>query len=679
MFNLNDDIRYLTGIGEKRAKCLAKLGIHTVNDLLNFYPRDYEYLNNITPIREANEGEKVCIKAQCISPVTTKTTRSALKIFTAQAADSSGIITITIFGSKYQADKLIVGNEYLFLGTVKGNIFGKEMSSPKIVPYTSAAGIEPIYPLSAGLNETIMSKAVKTALEKYANTIEDDLPAGLTDAYKLISRREAIKNIHFPQSETTLREAKKRLAFEELLYLQIGLMTIKGRNSSSTSPVAKTDFSEQFEQFLPYSLTGAQKRVISECVKDLADDKPMARLIQGDVGCGKTSVAQSLAFTMAKNGYQTAMMAPTEILARQLYASFTKTLKNTGLKIDILVGSMKAAEKREIKQRLFSGETDIVIGTHTLIQKDIKFNRLGLVITDEQHRFGVVQRSDLAGKGENTNTLVMSATPIPRTLSLIIYGDLDISTIDEMPPGRKKIKTYQVDSTYRKRIYSFTGKELLKGRQAYVVCPMVEEAENENILAAEEYADKLRKVFPEYKVGLVHGKMKGSEKDAVMSDFSEGKINILVATTVIEVGIDVPNATIMIIENAERFGLSTMHQLRGRIGRGEHESYCILVSDSSGEVTKQRMKTLCSTEDGFKISAEDLKLRGPGEFFGERQHGSLNLKTAKFIDDSKVISDTREAAILIAKADPKLTSRKYSGIKKHIDNMFSDIEPNLLN
>lgn len=679
MTKLNDNVKYIKGVGERRAMILKKMGITTVDDLLAFYPRAYEHWENITPINEVIPGEKVCIKATCLYDVETRRTRNGLEMFTTMAGDGSGIVKIVIFGSKYTAQKLAVGEDYLFMGTVKHTVYGREMNSPKIQPFNGTGNISPIYPLTGGITASVLSNCMKNALAKYGEYIEENLPEGLTNAYCLISHKEAVKNIHFPENEYMLKKAKERLAFEELFFLQVGMFSVKSMRMNVNSPKVQTDYSSDFLKLLPFKMTNAQIRTLKECIGDIMSDRPMSRLIQGDVGSGKTAVAQAVMFTMAKNGKQCAMMAPTEILARQHYQTVCKTFENTDIKINLLVGSMSAGQKKSVKEQLKNGEVDIVIGTHTLIQKDVEFKALGLIITDEQHRFGVEQRAALAGKGENVNTLVMSATPIPRTLALILYGDLDVSVIDELPPGRQTVDTFKVDSSYSDRLYGFVRRQLESGRQGYIVCSMVNENEDEDILAATDYCKTVQEIFPEYKVGLLHGKMKGSEKEEVMRRFAAAEIQLLIATTVIEVGIDVPNATIMVVQNAERFGLSTLHQLRGRIGRGKHKSYCILVSDSNTKVSKERMEIMCSTCDGFKIATADLKQRGPGEFLGSRQHGALTFKVANMLEDTLILKQTQDAAKLITDADPYLKARKYAVIKREVKKMFENMDKNIFN
>lgn len=680
MISTNSSIQYLKGIGAKRAALFAGLGIFTIDDLLGFYPRAYEDWSAPVSISEAAVNEINCVKAVCIKPVSKYISpKTKIKIFTTAASDGTDSMEIVFFNNPYAAEKIQTGKEYLFYGKVEGNFTSKKMVSPAFSDSGENTALKPVYRQTRSLTSNIISKAVKTALAEIEN-IKEPLPAGMLSVYGLMSKDEAVRTVHFPKNKKQLQLAKDRLAFEKLLYLRLGMLSRKLSSDSGQSKAIETDYSSEFESLLPFSLTGAQKRVISESVNDLKSLRPMSRLIQGDVGSGKTAVALSLMYTAAKNNMQCAMMAPTEILAEQHFESISRTLEHTGIKISLLTGSMRAAEKRDTKKSLENGDTDIVIGTHALIQKDVNFKNLGLIIADEQHRFGVKQRSSLLDKSEQANLLVMSATPIPRTLSMIMYGDLDISVLDEMPPGRQPIKTYCVPSAYHNRIYDFIKKYADAGRQTYIVCPLVEESEETSLTAAVQYAEELKsKVFSGYSVGILHGKMKNSEKDEIMRRFKNNEIHILVSTTVIEVGIDVPNAVIMVIENAERFGLSQLHQLRGRIGRGMEDSFCILVSDSNGEISKERFKVICETCDGFKIAEADYSIRGPGEFFGESQHGFKNSGIAELLGNSKLLKQAADASEIIIKADPGLSSRKYSGLKSGIEKLFSKFNFSTMN
>ena len=665
-------IQYIKGVGEKRAALFARLGIQTVDDLIHFYPRAYKDWSKIQPIGETMPGETACIKATCIKEVTQFTSaKSGIKVYSTRVSDNENIMEITIFNNAFAAAKLNFGEDYLFYGKVEGNLYEKKMVNPEIEAFHADVAIKPIYPLTGGLTSNIVSKVMQNALHTI-DPIEEPFPQGLLDTFDLIGEWDSICNIHFPENAAMLAAAKRRLIFDELLYLQLGLISMKARNAVSHSPQIKTDYSAAFVKHLPYTLTGAQNRVIAEATADLMAPTPMSRLVQGDVGSGKTAVAMSLMYTCAKNGLQSAMMAPTEILAEQHFESVGKIFEQAGIRTLLLTGSMTAAAKRSAKQAIADGTAQVVIGTHALIQGDVEFPNLGLVIADEQHRFGVKQRTALAKKGENVNLLVMSATPIPRTLALFMYGELDISVLDEMPQGRRQIQTYVVTSAYRDRLYDFIKKQIEQGRQAYIVCPLIEEGESE-LSGATEYAETLKKgALKHYRIGILHGKMKGSEKESIMRRFKEGEIDVLVATTVIEVGIDVPNATVMLIENAERFGLSALHQLRGRIGRGAHESYCILISDNESEKSMQRLEVMKHSCDGFYIADEDLKQRGPGDFFGERQHGLVNLKIANLLTDMDTLKQTGDAARQILAADPLLQAQKYRGLKEGVEHFFCE-------
>jgi len=544
------------------------------------------------------------------------------------------------------------------------------MHSPEIETVQGGKRIRPIYKKTQGMTSKYIETSVSNALRIYGSAISDNLPQHIREEYDLYSLKQALSQIHFPTDPESLQKAKDRLIFEELLLLQIGLLQLKGRNKGKTTAIITQDYTQEFFSSLPFEPTNAQKRVVQEAVEDMKKDEPMSRLVQGDVGSGKTAVAAAVAYTTAKNGMQTAFMVPTEILAKQHFETMSGFFKNTNIEIELLTGSTTTANKRDIKEKIKNGYVDIIIGTHALIQNDVEFKRLGLVITDEQHRFGVSQRAMLAEKGDNTNTLVMSATPIPRTLALSIYGDLDISVIDELPKGRQPIETYKITGKIRKRAYNYIKKHLDEGRQGYIICPLVEESETK-LASAQEYAQKISKEdFKDYRVGLLHGQMKACEKEEVMNDFASGKIQLLVSTVVVEVGVDVPNAVIMLIENAERFGLSQLHQLRGRVGRGKHKSTCILLSDSQSPDTLQRLSVLCKTTDGFQIADEDLRLRGPGDFFGAKQHGLPELKIADMMEDIEVLHRTGELARRILKEDISLESQQNIGLKKAVERLF---------
>ncbi len=673
------DIKYLKGVGEKRAQLLAKLGVFDVNALLHLFPRAYEDWSRITSIAQAPFDTQCCVKAIVNRKPTAHLVRRGMTIYKTQATDGESLLQITIFNNKYAADKLKEGEEFLFFGKITGNLYAREMVSPDIEKPEGKQRIRPIYPQTAGLNSKAIERLVETAFKEAGVKVTEELPDWLKNAYHLTGLADALRNIHFPENAKRLDEARRRLIFEELLVLQLGLIGLKGRSKASTSAIVRQDYSREFIDSLPFTLTNAQQRSVLEATEDLAKPYPMNRLLQGDVGSGKTVVAATLVYNAAKNSLQSALMAPTEILAQQHFRTFVKFFEDTGITVDLLTGSTPAAIKKDIKARLKNGTLHFIIGTHALIQKDVRFEKLGLVITDEQHRFGVVQRSQLGEKGINPHILVMSATPIPRTLALIIYGDLDISVLDELPPGRQKIETYHVGSDKRERAYNYVKKHLDDGRQGYVVCPLVEEGETE-LAAAQEYAERLKEdSFLDYSVGLMHGRLKSKEKEQVMAAFAAGNIQLLVSTTVVEVGVDVPNAAIMLIENAERFGLSQLHQLRGRIGRSEFKSTCILISDAQNEEAMRRLDVMTKTNDGFKIADEDLKLRGPGDFFGARQHGLPDLKIANMLTDSALLRETQAAARTITAKDRTLSLPENEGLKVAVTRLFGTTEQTGMN
>lgn len=675
MLSLNSNIKYIKGVGEKRAGLFNSLGIFDVNALIHFYPRKYEDWSQTKTVSTAENGCEISVKATMITPVKEHMVRRGMTLYKCRFSDGESIINVTIFNNKYLAQSLRIYEDYVLFGRLEKNLTSASMSSPKIEKADTGIKIHPIYSATGKLTSNAIAKVIKTALEEIGE-IPESLDSEIRQKYNLITLDRAIRQIHFPDTRADAEDARKRLIFEELLTLQLGLLMLKSKKKSKTSAIIKKDYSAEFSALLPFELTNAQKRAINDCVTDLKSGYPMGRLIQGDVCSGKTAVAASLCFTMIKNGYQCALMAPTEILAVQHYNSLSKMLTPTGIKVELLTGSTKAKDKKQIKSDLIDGKIDLLIGTHAIIQSDVEFNRIGLVITDEQHRFGVKQRASLAEKGENIHTLVMSATPIPRTLGLILYGDLDISIIDELPPGRQKIRTDVVDSRYRKRIYKFIKDAVARGEQAYIICPMVEENEEAfNLKSAQQYADELASgEFYGYPLGLLHGKMKPKEKENVMNAFSNGDIHILIATTVVEVGVDVPNATVMVVENAERFGLSQLHQLRGRIGRGEKQSYCILISDSKSEKSRERLAVMKNNSDGFKIADEDLKARGPGDFFGERQHGLPRLKIADMLQDIDILKMAQECAQEILTNDRRLEGNNHKALYAGIKAMFDNLE-----
>lgn len=665
---LNASIKYLKGVGEKRAAMLAKLGIFTLRDLLTFYPRTYEDWSRITPIKDAPMNENVCIKAIVGMPCREHRIRKGMTLYKTEVTDGEMLLDITFFNNPYSAKKLEQGKEYLFFGRITGKGYFRSMNSPDFVETDGSGGIRPIYPQTAGMNSRAIEKLVKTAFE-YGERIPDPIPPEIRNSYCLMELNDALRNVHFPQNEDMLSEARRRLIFEELFLLELGLLRMKTKSRQSTALSMEKDYTEEFRSLLPFELTNAQKKAISQAAADMLLGTPMNRLVQGDVGSGKTAVCAALIYNCARNGYQSALMAPTEVLAMQHYKTLTKFFEETDITVALLTGSTPAAEKKRIKASLKSGETDLVIGTHALIQKDVEFESLALCVTDEQHRFGVNQRNSLHSKGKNPHTLVMSATPIPRTLALIIYGDLDLSILDEMPKGRQKTETYLVTPEIRERAYGYVKKHLCEGRQGYIVCPLVEEGEASEMTAANELFKELSDgFFKGFRLGLLHGKMKSADKKAVMDAFSSGEIQLLVSTTVIEVGIDVPNAVIMVIENAERFGLSQLHQLRGRIGRGTEKSTCILISEAE---ESERLGVLVSTTDGFKIADEDLRLRGPGDFFGSRQHGLPEMKIANMMTDGEAIREAHTAAENLLRKNPALSGEEYALLRNAVNRLFS--------
>lgn len=671
MLNLDSNIQFIKGVGEKRAKLFNSLGIFCVDSLIHFYPRKYEDWSASKNLEAVKSGETVSIKATLITPVKEAMIRRGLTLFKCKFSDGENVISVTIFNNKYLAKSLRIYEDYYLYGKIEKSLLNFSMNSPKIEKAENILAIQPVYPAKEKLTSRSISKIMKTALDELGE-IEETLDDEIMQKYSLISLDKAIRNIHFPNSADDYLPARKRLIFEELLTLQLGLLKLKSNKKSETALVIKDDYSSEFEKRLPFNLTNAQKRTISECLQDMKSKYPCNRLVQGDVGSGKTAVAASLIYSVIKNGYQATMMAPTEILATQHYESLLKILAPAGINIRLLTGSTPAKEKKEIKKALFDGEIDLIIGTHALIQNDVAFKNLALVITDEQHRFGVKQRAQLAEKGEDVHTIVMSATPIPRTLGLILYGDLDISILDELPPGKQEIRTDVVDSRYHKRLYKFIKDAIARGEQCYIVCPAVEENET-NIKSAEELADELANgEFKGYNLGILHGKMKPKDKEAIMKSFASGKVSLLVATTVVEVGVDVPNATIMVIENAERFGLSTLHQLRGRVGRGNKKSYCVLVSDAKGKTARERLMTMKKYSDGFKIADTDLKLRGPGDFFGSRQHGLPELKIADMVEDMDTLQNAQECAKSILRNDFSLSN--HPALKNQMNKMFENIK-----
>ncbi len=648
MARLSDPITLLKGIGPTKAKQFAQLNIHTLGDLICHFPRAYEDRTKLVTIDRLEVDVPACFRAMVMNTPRTAHIRKGLDITRVQVADHTARLNLTFFNQRFTTEQLQYGREYIFYGAISGDYAGYSMASPSFEsldsPPVTTRRILPIYPLTAGLSNAAVCKAVQQALS-LCDPPAEILPEDIRRTFGILPASRAYSAIHSPASMEEAELAKRRLIFEEFFVFSAGLSLLRAaRSGTRTEPYQNTEL-EPFLSALPFALTGAQRRAIQEIRQDLVKGTPMNRLVQGDVGSGKTMVAAAAAYLAIQNGRQAALMAPTEILAEQHCASLSRLFGPLGITVTLLTGSMTQKEKRLARERIASGESQLIIGTHALLTDTTEFSALGLVIADEQHRFGVAQRASLAEKGKDPHLLVMSATPIPRTLALLLYGDLEVSIIDELPPGREKVDTFLVNESYRARINAFIRKQAAQGHQSYVVCPAVEESEELNIKAAETWAQTLQQtVFPDLKVALLHGQMKGADKEAVMAAFARGDYHVLVATTVIEVGVDVPNATLMVIEDADRFGLSQLHQLRGRVGRGKDKSYCILTSRNKNPQTLQRLKALCATADGFKIAEEDLALRGPGDFFGARQSGLPVFRVANLSCDLQTLKQAQEAS-----------------------------------
>lgn len=674
MADLSTSVQYLKGVGPQRAKSLEKLGIFTLQDLLAFFPVRYEDRRETRRIADLVHGEAACVAAMIAAPPTVSHIRKGMDLLKVRAVDDSGVLDVTFFNQTWLREQLQPGQTFYFYGKPEGITAHKKMASPVVEPENRrevTGRIVPIYPLTAGVTQLVLSRSIRQGLDACADILPDVLPDGVRQAHHLCRIEYAYRNIHFPETAESLEIARRRLAFEELFLFSIGLRRLRNRREVvSVAPFQPVDMTP-FYRALPFSLTDAQRRCIDEAIHDMESGVPMNRLCQGDVGSGKTMVAAACVYFCVQNGRQAALMAPTEVLAQQHYAGLSALLEPLHIRCGLLTGSTAAKAKRTLLGQMSMGEVDFTIGTHALLSDGVAYANLGLVVTDEQHRFGVGQRAALASKGTHPHTLVMSATPIPRTLALILYGDLDVSIIDQLPPGRQKIQTFAVSNSYHPRVYAFLRKLIAQGRQAYIVCSMVEETEEpgDERKAVTEYAQHLqREIFPDLRVAFVHGKMKPKEKQSVMNAFAAGETDILVSTTVIEVGVDVPNAAVMVVENAERFGLSQLHQLRGRVGRGAYQSYCILISDSRSEDTRARLKIMVKSTDGFQIAEEDLRLRGPGDFFGVRQHGLPGLKLADLGFDTRLLQEAQDAADALLSADPEL--RHCPATAERVSSLF---------
>ena len=675
MARLSDPITILKGVGPAKAKLFANLNIVTLRDLICHFPRGYEDRTKLVPIEKLEVDVPACFKAMVMNTPRTAHIRKGLDLTKVQVADHTGRLNLTFFNNRYVTDNLIYGREYIFYGAVSGDFIGYNMTNPIFespdAPGVTTRRILPIYPLTAGLTNAAVLKAVRQALA-VCDPPPEILPEPVRQKYGILGAEEAYFAIHEPKDMAQAEQAKKRMIFEEFFVFSAGLSLMRAsRAEKKTAPYRDTDM-DPFYAALPFALTGAQKRSVEEILRDFQKGAPMNRLVQGDVGSGKTMVAAAAAYCAARNGKQSALMAPTEILAEQHFASFHNLLEPLGITVGLLTGSMTPKQKRNVREQLAAGEVQIIVGTHALLTDATQFASLGLVIADEQHRFGVAQRSKLSAKGEDPHLLVMSATPIPRTLALLMYGDLEVSILDERPPGREDVDTFLVGESYRARINAFIRKQVESGHQCFVVCPAVEENEELGIKAASVWADTLQQtVFPDLRIALLHGQMKGVEKEMAMASFARGEADVMVATTVIEVGVDVPNATLMVIEDADRFGLSQLHQLRGRVGRGKAKSYCILTTHNRNPETVGRLKALCKTTDGFKIAEEDLKLRGPGDFFGSRQSGLPAFRVADLSFDLGTLKEAQAASAQWIEEHGTADTPEAKALRERIGELFA--------
>ncbi len=677
MIDLSQDVKYIKGVGPNRVVLLNRLGIYNLKDLITYYPREHEDRSKPTNLCDVIDGEEVLIEAVAVSRVNEiRTSRRNMTIYKLIVRDQTATCTITWYNQSYLKNRFKLGEKYTFFGKVSVKNGLIQMTAPVFDDYgkTKNTGkIIPIYPLTYNLSQNTLRQIIENGLKQVNNQLEETLPEYLLKEYNLLDLNSSINKIHFPKDFKEYETARKRLVFEELLGMQLALLSLKNKytvNEKGISFSKDVKMSEVINT-LPFNLTKAQLRVLEEIDNDMEQDKPMNRLLQGDVGSGKTVVAIIAAYKAVKSGYQMAIMAPTAILAAQHMEEFTKILSKFGIRCELLISAITKKKKTEILEKLKQGEIDVLIGTHAMLEENVEFKNLGLVVTDEQHRFGVRQRQTISQKGKNPDVLVMTATPIPRTLALILYGDLDISIIDELPPNRKKIDTFAVTKALEQRVNNFVIKQIEEGRQCYIVCPLVEDNEEIKAQSVVELARKYKEeVFKQYKVEYLHGKMKPKEKDEIMAEFKNGNIDILISTTVIEVGVNVPNASIMVVENAERFGLAQLHQLRGRVGRGEYKSYCILKYQGNSDVIRQRMKVMQETNDGFIISEKDLELRGTGEFFGTKQHGLPEFKIANLFEDMPMLKSVQSLALKIIQQDPKLENSENKKLQKLVDDKF---------
>ena len=674
--NLDTSVQYLKGVGPKMYELLNKLSIYTVKDLLEYYPRVYEDRTNITPISDFQKDQNVLFLGTLVKPVTMVYAKKKKILSTVVVDDSGAIAMLTWFNQVYIKDRIKEGGTYLFYGKV-GSVSGSRATLDSCSIYDvndldKIQGLYPIYPLTAGITQNYLFKLINNLMDS-GIMVNEIFNEEFRRKYRLAEANYALRNIHFPKSYEMVNVARNRIIFEELFLFQLALLNMKQIEVEHTNTNTYSDLDEsEFLKLIPFELTGAQKKVVSQIKKDMSSKTVMNRLVQGDVGSGKTMVAAIAMYLAVKNGYQAALMAPTTILANQHYIELSQYFEKLGINVEIITSSTTKKQKEKIIEKLKNNDIDILIGTHSIIEDNVEFNNLGLVVTDEQHRFGVKQRMKLSAKGNVVDTIVMTATPIPRSLAIILYGDLDLSIIDELPPGRKPVETCVVNDSYNQRVYTFLKKQINEGRQVYVVCPLVEENEDLDLNSVEKLYEEYKKEFNGYNVAILHGKMKNKEKDSIMQEFKANKINILISTTVIEVGISVPNATVMVIENADRFGLAALHQLRGRVGRGSASSYCILKSNNKSAIARQRLDIMRRSNDGFEIAQKDLELRGPGDFFGVRQSGMPEFKLANLLTDTKILESTQEAVKTLIEEDRTLSLPQNSKIRNALYNKYGE-------